>query len=143
MEREYEVAAKYLKEHSFKLTGQRKKIIDAIFATHEHFSADDLHDVLREKGEAISKATVYRTLSLLAESGFIESRDFGRGQLYYEHVLGHEHHDHMICTSCGKVFEFRNAEIEKLKERIAKSRGFRMQKHSLRIFGTCKDCFVS
>jgi Fur family ferric uptake transcriptional regulator len=49
----------------------------------------------------------------------------------------------MICTSCGKVFEFRNAEIEKLKERIAKSRGFRMQKHSLRIFGTCKDCFVS
>ncbi len=140
MEKELDTVEKYLKEHDFKLTNQRRKIIETVFASHDHFTADDLHDVLREKGESISKATIYRTLSLLCESGLVESRDFGRGQLYYEHVLGHEHHDHLICVGCGKVVEFRNADLEKLQEKISKARGFRIESHSLRIFGRCKAC---
>jgi Fur family ferric uptake transcriptional regulator len=70
----------------------------------------------------------------------VESRDFGRGQLYYEHVLGHEHHDHLICVGCGKVVEFRNPEVESLRSKVAKSRGFTIESHSLRIFGRCKAC---
>ncbi len=140
MKKELETAAKYLKDHDFKLTNQRRKIIEAIFATHDHFTADDLHDMLREKAENISKATIYRTLSLLCDSALVESRDFGRGQLYYEHILGHQHHDHLICTQCGKVVEFRNEDLEKIRARIAKSRGFTIEKHSLRIFGRCKSC---
>jgi Fur family ferric uptake transcriptional regulator len=140
MEKELDTVAKYLKENDFKLTNQRKKIIETVFASHDHFTADDLYDLLREKGESISKATIYRTLSLLCESGLVESRDFGRGQLYYEHVLGHEHHDHLICVGCGKVVEFRNPELEKLQIKVAKARGFRIESHSLRIFGRCKAC---
>ena len=140
MPKELDTVAKYLKEHDFKLTNQRRKIIETVFASHEHFTADDLYDVLREKGESISKATIYRTLSLLCGSGLVESRDFGRGQLYYEHVLGHDHHDHLICVGCGKVVEFRNADLEKLQEKVAKGRGFRIESHSLRIFGRCKAC---
>ena len=140
MDKELDTVAKYLKEHDFKLTTQRKKIIEAIFSSHEHFTADDLHDLLREKGESISKATIYRTLSLLVESGLVESRDFGRGQLYYEHVLGHPHHDHIICVVCGKVVEFQNPDLEKMRQKIAKARGFTIQSHSLRIFGRCKPC---
>lgn len=140
MDKELDTVAKYLKEHDFKLTTQRKKIIEAIFSSHEHFTADDLHDLLRERGEAISKATIYRTLSLLVESGLVESRDFGRGQLYYEHVLGHPHHDHLICVQCGKVVEFQNPEMEGMRQKIAKARGFTIQSHSLRIFGVCKPC---
>ena len=140
MDKDLDTVAKYLKEHDFKLTTQRKKIIEAIFSSHEHFTADDLHDLLRERGEAISKATIYRTLSLLVESGLVESRDFGRGQLYYEHVLGHPHHDHLICVQCGKVVEFQNPEMEGMRQKIAKARGFTIQSHSLRIFGVCKPC---
>lgn len=140
MDKELETVAKYLKEHDFKLTNQRRKIIEAIFASHEHFTADDLHDTLRGMGESISKATIYRTLSLLCDSGLVESRDFGRGQLYYEHVLGHQHHDHMICTECGLVAEFRNQDLEKLKVKIAKTETFKIQSHSLRIFGLCSNC---
>lgn len=140
MEQELDTVAKYLKEHDFKLTNQRKKIIETVFASHDHFTADDLYDVLREKGESISKATIYRTLSLLCESSLVESRDFGRGQLYYEHVLGHEHHDHLICNGCGKVVEFKNPDLEALQAKVAKGRGFRIESHSLRIFGICKAC---
>ena len=140
MEKELDTVAKYLKEHDFKLTNQRKKIIETVFASHDHFTADALYDVLREKGESISKATIYRTLSLLCESSLVESRDFGRGQLYYEHVLGHDHHDHLICNGCGKVVEFKNPELEKLQTKVAKARGFRIESHSLRIFGICKAC---
>ncbi len=140
MQNELEIAEKYLKEHDFKLTNQRRKILDAIFSTHGHFSADDLHDSLRKRGEGISKATVYRTLGLLTGSGLVESRDFGRGQLLYEHMLGHQHHDHLICLSCGDVQEFRNGDLEKIQERIARARGFRVERHSLRVFGICKAC---
>ncbi len=140
MEKELDTVEKYLREHDFKLTNQRRRIIETVFSSHDHFTADDLHDILRDKGESISKATIYRTLSLLCESGLVESRDFGRGQLYYEHVLGHEHHDHLICVACGKVVEFRNADLEKLQEKISKARGFRIESHSLRIFGRCKAC---
>ncbi len=140
MEKELDTVAKYLKEHDFKLTNQRRKIIETVFVSHDHFTADDLYDVLREKGESISKATIYRTLSLLCESGLVESRDFGRGQLYYEHVLGHDHHDHLICNGCGKVVEFKNADLEKLQGKVAKARGFRIESHSLRLFGRCKAC---
>jgi Fur family ferric uptake transcriptional regulator len=140
MEKELETVAQYLKSHEFKLTNQRKKIIQTILATHDHFTADDLHDMLRKDGESISKATIYRTLSLLCDSGIVESRDFGRGQLYYEHVLGHKDHYHLICSDCGKVVEFRNAEIDRTTLKIAKARGFGMKSTSLRIFGVCKAC---
>ncbi len=140
MKKELETVTKYLKSHDLKLTRQRKKIVEVVFSAHDHFTADDLHDRLRNMGAGISKATIYRTLSLLCEAGVVEARDFGRGQLFYEHTLGHEHHDHLICTGCGKVVEFRNPELVKIRKRLAKARGFTVESHSLRIFGKCKAC---
>ncbi|UCD24941.1 MAG: transcriptional repressor, partial [Gemmatimonadota bacterium] len=118
----------------------RRKIIEAVFATHEHFTADELKTMLREKGEDISTATIYRTLSLLCEGGFVESLDFGRGQLYYEHVLGHKNHFHLICSDSGKVIEFRNPSIEEIIGRVARARGFTVSSISLRVFGQGKAC---
>ncbi|MHC4861755.1 MAG: Fur family transcriptional regulator [Planctomycetota bacterium] len=135
-----ETVAKYLKSHDFKLTNQRKKIIETIFSTHDHFTADDLHDLLRGRAENISKATIYRTLSLLCDSGLVVSLDFGRGQLYYEHVLGHKDHFHFICSDTGKVIEFRNAEIVETLQRVARARGFTIGSISLRVFGQGKAC---
>lgn len=117
----------------------------AIFATHKHVSAEELYEMLRrsETGRRlkISRATVYRTLALLTEGGFIEALDIGResGTLY-EHVLGHEHHDHMICLSCGKLIEFHDDELERVQERAVSRHGFAARWHRLNIYGDCAVC---
>ena len=138
MDKKMQAVAEYLKSHDFKLTNQRLKIVETIFAAKEHFTADDLYDLLRSKGENVSKATVYRTLSILAQGGIISAQDFGQGPLYYEPALGMKDHYHLICTETGKVVEFRNAEIEKILQRVARARGFSIETVSVRVFGASK-----
>jgi Fur family ferric uptake transcriptional regulator len=132
---------RFLRKRSLKLTPQRERIFQRAFATHEHFSAETLYEWLREEeGPSVSRATVYRTLVLLVEGGFLESLDTGRGELLYEHVLGHRHHDHIVCVDCGRIDEFFEPEIERLQEAIAVKKGFVLQHHSMRLFGTCAAC---
>ena len=88
----------------------------------------------------MSRATVYRTLTVLEDAGFVEGLDTGDGGRRFEHVLGHEHHDHMVCLDCGQILEFRDDELERRQELAAKRLGFRIQRHSLRLYGSCKDC---
>jgi Fur family ferric uptake transcriptional regulator len=131
----------YLLQQDLRYTSQRKRVFDRAFETHEHFTAERLYEWLRdEPGPKVSRATVYRTLALLVEGGFLNSLDTGKGELYYEHVLGHRHHDHMVCVSCGRIDEFHSAEIERLQEQAAKERGFVLVEHDLRLFGYCKAC---
>lgn len=131
----------HLKKSGLKLTPQRNRIFQRAFDTHEHFSAEQLYGWLKEEGsEGASRATVYRTLGMLTEGGFLESLDAGQGELLYEHVLGHSHHDHMVCTSCGRIEEFREPRIEELQEAMAEKLGFRLTSHSMRLFGLCPTC---
>jgi len=130
----------YLRSKKLKFTAQRDLIFEQAFQTHEHFTADTLHAWLSGEGAKVSRATVYRTLRLLEEGGFIESLDTGRGELVYEHILGHSHHDHLVCLDCGKIEEFRNEVIEQLQEETAESRGFTLVHHTLRLEGYCRAC---
>jgi Fur family ferric uptake transcriptional regulator len=131
----------FLRRRALKLTPQRERIFERAYATHEHFSAETLYGWLREeKGPQVSRATVYRTLSLLVEGGFLESLDAGQGELLYEHVLGHKHHDHLVCVECGRIEEFRDERIEALQEEAARRKGFQLLSHNLRLFGLCGHC---
>lgn len=134
----------YLRGKDLRLTKQRAEILRAIFATHRHVSADELYELLRQgksKELRISRATVYRTLSLLEEGGFIQGLDLGRdGGRLYEHVMGHEHHDHMVCLACGRIIEFHDDELEAVQARAVQRHGFRAQSHRLNIYGTCATC---
>ncbi len=131
----------YLRQRKLRLTPQRRRIFDRAFATHEHFSAETLFGWLRgEEGPKVSRATVYRTLSLLQDGGFIDSLDTGRGELVYEHVLGHHHHDHMVCLKCGRIEEFRDDRIEELQVEACKQKGFDLVNHSLVLQGYCRTC---
>ena len=131
----------YLRSKSLKFTSQRDRIFELAFNTHKHFTADTLHEWLKEQdGAPVSRATVYRTLHLLEDGGFIESLDTGRGELVYEHILGHAHHDHLVCIDCGKIEEFRSEEIERLQEQAAASCGFILINHTLRLEGYCRGC---
>lgn len=131
----------FLRRQNLKMTPQRRRVFDKAFAVHEHFSVETMYEWLKEEeGPAVSRATVYRTLEVLERGGFIEAVETGRGEVVYEHVLGHEHHDHMVCRVCGKIAEFQDAEIEKLQLENAKKLGFIMTGHMLRLSGICGDC---
>ena len=88
----------------------------------------------------VNVSTVYRTLDLLEKGGFVESLDTGQGGLVYEHVLGHKHHDHMICEVCGRIEEFHEERIEQLQDEAARARGFQVTGHVHRLKGICKVC---
>ena len=134
-------AEEALREHGIRLTGPRRRIADAALQMKGHFTAEELLDRMHSQGVPASKATVYRTLSLLVNTGVLEPREFERGSLRYETAVpAEEHHDHMICTGCGTVHEFVEPEIERLQEVACERFGFRMLGHSHRIFGLCARC---
>lgn len=131
----------FLRSQTLKLTPQRTRIFERAFETHDHFTAEDLFRWLEgEEGPRVSRATVYRTLGLLVDGGFLEPLDVGQGELRYEHITGHKHHDHMVCIDCGRIDEFVDERIEALQAEAAKSKGFVMTSHSLRLLGYCKAC---
>ena len=130
----------FVRSKGLKLTSQRRRILKRVFSTHHHFTAEEVYDMFRRGREKISRATVYRTLSLLVEGRFLDSLDLGQDRRYFEHILGHEHHDHIICLTCTKIIEFQEPRIEALQEHVMKSHGFHITSHSLRLFGFCDEC---
>ncbi len=137
---EQEVLENYITQHNLKITKQRRAVLEAFLGIEDHISAEDLYKIVSAKEPKIGLATVYRTLSLLTESGLAAELDFGDGQKRYEHKYLHSHHDHMICTQCGKILEFQNPMIEKLQEDVAREHRFEMTSHKLDLFGLCSDC---
>ncbi len=130
----------FLRRKGLRVTDQRREILNAAWATHEHFSAEELYTWLRDRGSKASRATVYRSLSLMVEGGFLSGLDSGKGQMLYEHILGHSHHDHMICLKCSKIIEFRCEEIEAMQHQMAEKHRFRLLQHTLTLEGYCSSC---
>ena len=134
----------FLKTKGLRLTRQRSRIFEKAFARHDHFTAETFLEWLAAeevaKADRVSRATVYRTLGLLTDGGFLELLDTGSSEAHYEHVLGHRHHDHLICTQCGRIEEFVDERIEELQDEIARSHGFELKSHDLRLLGICKSC---
>lgn len=137
---EQDVVEERLRRNGFRWTNQRRLIVRTALSAHDHFTAEDLLERCRRADPRVSRATVYRTLQVLADAGFVEGLDTGDGGRQYEHVIGHGHHDHMLCTSCRRIFEFHDEELERRQEAAARRIGFRIERHSLRIHGTCRDC---
>jgi Fur family transcriptional regulator, ferric uptake regulator len=121
-------------------TGQRDLILEIFLSTEEHLTSEDLHHLVHKIDPTIGLTTVYRTLKLLTEAGLAREVRFGDNKTYYEHHYNHEHHDHMICTDCGKVIEFFSPDIEALQDEMASNFGFKPTHHSLRLWGVCADC---
>lgn len=140
MKKARETFIELLKKDGLRLTKQRDALLEAVFATHRHFSAEDLHGDLARAGHRVSIATIYRSLNLLVEGGLIQGLDVGNGRVLYEHTLGHQHHDHMVCRDCGKITEFMSPEIEALQEQAAKEHKFTVIAHSLKLYGYCFNC---
>ena len=137
---EARIFEKYLRSKGLKFTAQRRWILKKVITKHDHFEADDLVTDFRREGRRLSRATVYRTLPLLVESGLIREVEFGEVRAHYEPTMGHKHHDHLICIKCGNVIEFRDDAIEKLQNDVCRKHGFQVQSHNLEIKGYCSKC---
>jgi Fur family ferric uptake transcriptional regulator len=129
----------YIGRSGLKATRQRELIARAFFATSSHISAEALYQRVNSRDRRIGLVTVYRTLRLLKHAGLAHERQFGEGRALFEHGTK-RHHDHMICTQCGKITEFENCEIEELQEQVARRLGFTIQYHKLELYGLCRDC---
>ena len=129
-----------LRELGLKVTPERLAILEEIYSTPDHFEPDDLFLRLRQKKARVSRATVYRTLDLLAQNGFVSKVSVGPNQTQYENTLAQAHHEHLVCLECGKIIEFQDAEIERLQKAVCEEHSFRATKHNLIIFGLCSEC---
>lgn len=131
----------FLRRKSQKLTAQRRALLEKIMEMDKtHFTADDLVAEFIDSRPRVSKATIYRSLGVMVEAGILEEHQFGESYKVYELSEGRPHHDHLICTSCGKIIEFFSAEMEDLQDKVAKKHGFHPTHHSQEIFGICQDC---
>ena len=127
-----------LKDAGLKVTHPRTKILD-VLQSHPgtHLSADEIHNKLVEHNESIGLATVYRVLTQLELAGLIQKNQFNDNQSNYE--IKKQHHDHLICTKCGKIIEFMNNDLELLQEKISEKYQFRLDSHVMTLFGVCRD----
>lgn len=131
----------YMLSKGLKSTRQREVILEEFLRDSDaHCSTEELYLRLRKKHPTLGYATVYRTLKLFAECGIAEERHFGDGQTRYERSHTDEHHDHLICTDCGRIIEFEDPRIEQLQDQVAGQHGFKIDRHRLELYGLCRDC---
>ncbi|MCW9715882.1 ferric iron uptake transcriptional regulator [Avibacterium avium] len=130
---------KLLKKAGLKITEPRLTIL-ALMQEHSmsHFSAEDVYKLLLERGEDIGLATVYRVLNQFDEANILIRHNFEGNKSVFE-LAPSEHHDHIICVDCGKVFEFNDEIIEQRQKQISEEHGIKLKTHSLYLYGKCSD----
>jgi len=138
--RELRIFQKYLERRGLKLTSERQALFDEVFSKHEHLEVEELLVRLRAKHKKISRATIYRTLELLADSGIVGKLRIGESGYRYERLRAGDHHDHLICRECGRVVEFYEPRIEQLQDEVCERYGFVLLDHSHQMRGICRRC---
>ena len=129
--------AEELKSSGLKATLPRLKILEVFErAPRRHMAAEDVYRALLAEGADIGLATVYRVLMQFEQAGLLLRSNFESGKAVFELNQG-EHHDHLVCLSCGRVEEFFDPEIERRQREVALQRGFALQDHSLALYATC------
>src|SRR5215510_13908346 len=130
----------FLAQKNLRVTNQRQAIIETAFSTRKHFTAEQLLEWSRRRDKSVSRATVYRTLPLLTESGLVREMDFGKDYKFYDpNYAEHPHHNHIICQDCEKIVEFESDKIERLENEISHRLGFAVKAHRLQITASCED----
>jgi Fur family ferric uptake transcriptional regulator len=140
MTEEQEVFLKHIQQQGLKRTAQRDLILEVFLRTEGHVSGDDLYRLVHDEDSTVGQTTVYRTLKLLTDAGLAREVRFGDGRAHYEHNYKHPHHDHMICSECGKIIEFYSPELEAIQDAMAAKHKFELTSHLLRMIGVCGDC---
>lgn len=130
----------FLSGRGLRRTVQREAIIEAAFGTKDHFSAEELLTLARRIEQSVSRATVYRTLPLLVESGLLRELDLGTDTKVYDpNFVAHPTHNHLICVDCNKIIEFEDPNMELLENCITRRLGFSPASKAVKIEGHCDE----
>lgn len=121
-------------------TRQRAAVAAALDEVDEFRSAQDLHDVLKHRGDSVGLTTVYRTLQSLADAGEVDVLRTTEGESVYRRCSTGDHHHHLVCRMCGKAVEVEGPAVETWAETIAAQHGFVNVAHTVEVFGTCVEC---
>jgi Fur family transcriptional regulator, ferric uptake regulator len=131
---------RHLRDHHQPVTRQRDLVAQVVFLSEDHLSVEEIRRRLKQQGERVGTATVYRTLDLLVDSGLARAHEFGEGFKRYEPMPAQADHEHLICERCGRVVEFANERLERMLPVLADEHGFQHQRHRVEIYGVCRAC---
>ncbi len=130
----------FIRRKGLRRTGQRETIVKAAFSKDEHFTADELFDRARKFDSETSRATVYRTLSLLVEADLLREIDLGDNQTTYDpNFLDKPSHNHLVCIDCGRVVEFEDSHLDLLNDCITRRLGYKAVRQSIKIEANCEQ----
>jgi Fur family ferric uptake transcriptional regulator len=118
----------------------RLNIVDAFLDNEEHVTIEQMYRYLRKKGYNYDAQFVRQCMNRMVDLGFAQKKQFEGQPVRYEHRHLGRHHDHLICTKCGKIIEFANDDMERLQVAIAAEHGFHMLQHKMEIYGLCAEC---
>lgn len=138
--RELDQFREFIRRKGLRVTTERLAVCEEIFAQHGHVDAEAVVSALSRGGVRVSRATVYRNLELLVESGLVRKHHLGQRRFFYEHIHPGLSHDHLVCTRCGRVIEFVSPAIRALQSEICRAHGFSPGVHGLQITGQCRGC---
>lgn len=128
-----------LRERGFRLTPQRLLIVEAIQASEDHVSAEEIYEEVRSRYPTVNISTVYRTLEFLKGLGLVTETDLGEGRLRY-HLAEKGHHHHLVCQKCGLLLELEESVVLSLRDTLLRNYGFSADFSHLAIFGRCQGC---
>ena len=139
LQAELETFRAFLKNRGHRITREREAIAEAVLLNRDHFDVDELFLDLKAK-IGVSKASIYRTIPILIESGLLAAVYLENGHMHYERVYGRDHHSHLRCTACSRIFEFSVPELLVLEEHICEQKKFKSEGHKFEIWGLCSSC---
>lgn len=142
MHKEFDNIIELLKEKGFKLTPQRRCVLNTILNSDgKHLSAEEIYDLVKESCPEIGLATVYRTMQVLDELGLVYKHNFDDGRIRYEITQNEDHqHHHLVCKKCGKVIEVEEDLLEQLETQVENKYSFSITDHNVKFFGYCSYC---
>lgn len=130
----------YLETNKNRKTPERFAILEEIYLNQHHFDAEELYIKMKQNAYRVSRATIYNTLDLLVECRLIKAHQFGINKTLFERSYGFEDHDHLICTSCGKIVEFQDERQQSTVTEQCLTAGFKQEHYALNIYGKCDNC---
>ncbi len=143
MNMNYSAFEKILKSNGYKLTTQRKKVLEVLQEKEsQHLTADEIYKHVKKKCPEIGLATVYRTLQLLSDLGITETLNLDDGFVRYEigELNDKHHHHHLICEKCNTVIGIEDDMLDNIEDRFMNDYGFKVTNHVVKFYGVCSNC---